>query len=74
MPLKLLKDELQKAKVHLPISASWITSRKKSSSRASPLDASSTVRGIVSDRLPEYDVVAGPDNSWILTMKPQAAG
>src|SRR4029077_3327422 len=29
------------------------------------------VRGIVTDRLPEYEVTAGPDNSWILTMKPQ---
>jgi preprotein translocase subunit SecD len=26
--------------------------------------------GIVSDRLPEYDIVSGADNSWTLSMKP----
>ena len=39
--------------------------------KGASLDASSTVRGIVSDHLQDYDVVAGPENSWILTMKPQ---
>jgi preprotein translocase subunit SecD len=35
-------------------------------------NASSDLRDIVGDRLPEYNVVSGPDNTWIVSMKPQA--
>ena len=35
-----------------------------------PPEASSDLRGIVSDRLPEYELVSGPENSWLLKMKP----
>jgi len=33
-------------------------------------DFVSQIRNIASDHLPEYDIVGGTDNSWILTMKP----
>ena len=35
-----------------------------------PPESSSDLRGIVQDRLPEYDLVSGPENSWVLSMKP----
>jgi preprotein translocase subunit SecD len=34
-------------------------------------DASSDLRDIVNDRLPEYNLASGPDNTWTVTMKPQ---
>jgi preprotein translocase subunit SecD len=69
--VELLKDELQKAKVNFADIGKVDNQPEKVVIKGVPLDASSTVREIVSDRLPEYDVAAGPDNSWILTMKPQ---
>src|SRR3954453_551641 len=68
---EILKDELQKAKVNYADIAKLDNQPEKVVIKGVPLDASSTVRGIVSDRLPEYDVAAGPDNSWVLTMKPK---
>jgi preprotein translocase subunit SecD len=68
---ELLKDELQKAKVNYADIAKLDNQPEKIVIKGVPLDATSTVRGIVSDRLPEYEVAAGPDNSWVLTMKPQ---
>jgi preprotein translocase subunit SecD len=35
-------------------------------------DASSDMRSIVSDSLPEYDAASGADNNWTVTMKPAA--
>src|SRR6476661_1033865 len=69
---EILKDELQKAKVNYADVGKVDNQPEKIVIKGVPLDASSTVRGIVSDRLPEYDVAAGPENSWVLTMKPQA--
>src|SRR6516225_7200983 len=37
-----------------------------------PPEASSDLRSIVSDRLPEYDLTSGAENTWTLSMKPQA--
>lgn len=68
---ELLKDELQKAKIAYADIGKLDNQPEKIVIKGVPLDASSTVRGIVSDRLQEYDVAAGADNSWILTMKPQ---
>src|SRR5213080_872742 len=36
-----------------------------------PSESSSDLRNIVSDRLPEYDLRSGAENTWILSMKPQ---
>jgi preprotein translocase subunit SecD len=68
---EILKDELQKAKVNYADIAKLDNQPEKVVIKGVPLDASSTIRGIVNDRLPEYDVAAGADNSWVLTMKPQ---
>ena len=35
-----------------------------------PPETSSDLRNLISDRLPEYDAKSGPENSWVLTMKP----
>ncbi len=69
--VELLKDELQKAKVPFADIGKVDNQPEKVVIKGASLDASSTVRGIVSDHLQDYDVVAGPENSWILTMKPQ---
>lgn len=37
-----------------------------------PPEASSDLRTIVSDRLPEYDATSGAENTWLVSMKPQA--
>jgi preprotein translocase subunit SecD len=37
-----------------------------------PPEATSDLRSIVSDRLPEYDLKSEPDNTWTMAMKPQA--
>src|SRR2546421_10197547 len=36
-----------------------------------PPESSSDLPNIVSDRLPEYDLRSGAENTWILSMKPQ---
>src|SRR5438309_2605614 len=35
-----------------------------------PPEASSDLRNVISDRLPEYDAKSGSENSWVLSMKP----
>src|SRR6266481_3103683 len=69
--IEVLKDELQKAKVAYADIAKVDNQPEKIVIKGAPLDAASTVRGIVSDRLQEYDVASGTENSWVLTMKPQ---
>jgi preprotein translocase subunit SecD len=40
--------------------------------KGAPPESRSDLQTIVSDRLPEYDLISGAENSWTLTMKPQA--
>src|SRR5215472_1127035 len=37
-----------------------------------PPESASDLRSIISERLPEYDATSGAENTWIITMKPQA--
>jgi preprotein translocase subunit SecD len=37
-----------------------------------PPEQSSDLRSIVSDRLPDYNLVSGAENTWTVSMKPQA--
>jgi preprotein translocase subunit SecD len=37
-----------------------------------PPESSADLRSIVQDRLPEYDLVSGLENTWTISMKPQA--
>ena len=36
-----------------------------------PPDATSDLRSLINDRLPEYDATSGAENSWVLNMKQQ---
>src|ERR1700704_486687 len=68
---ELLKDELQKAKIPFADVAKLDNQPEKVVIKGVPVDSVSNLRGIIRDRLPEYDMSAGTDNSWVLTMKPQ---
>jgi preprotein translocase subunit SecD len=37
-----------------------------------PPESTSDLRSLVSDRLPEYNLTSAPENSWVISMKPQA--
>lgn len=37
-----------------------------------PPESSSDLRSIISDRLPEYELTSGAENTWTVSMKPQA--
>jgi preprotein translocase subunit SecD len=36
-----------------------------------PPEATSDLRNLINDRVPEYDATSGAENSWVLNMKPQ---
>src|ERR1700757_1124242 len=36
-----------------------------------PPEATTELRNLIQDRLPEYDANSGAENSWVLSMKPQ---
>src|SRR5450432_2916696 len=40
--------------------------------QGTPPESSSDLRSIVEDRLPEYDLKSGAENTWTISMKPQA--
>src|ERR1700761_2585515 len=63
--IELLKDELQKSKITFADIAKVDNQPEKIVIKGAPLDASSTIRGIVSDRLQDYEVTAGAENSWV---------
>lgn len=72
--IELLKDELGKAHVTFTdISKPDAKDQpEKVEIKGVPIDATSQLRSIVSDRLRDYDIVNGANNSWTLTMKPSA--
>jgi preprotein translocase subunit SecD len=40
--------------------------------KGAPPESSGDLRSIVAERLPEYDLKSGPENTWVVSMKPQA--
>lgn len=73
--VELLKDQLQKNKVtYTDISKPDPQGHAEQVVvKGVPLDAGGQLRGIVDEQLKDYDLpTAGPDNSWIITMKPTA--
>src|SRR6476661_3484643 len=60
--IEVLKDELQKGKVPFADIGKADSQPEKVVIKGVPLDSGSTVRSTVTDRLPEYEVTAGPDN------------
>ncbi|HZU31315.1 MAG TPA: protein translocase subunit SecD [Candidatus Angelobacter sp.] len=69
--IETLKDELGKAHVtYADISKPDPNQPEKIAIKGVPLDSASTVRGIISDRLQDYTLTNGADNSMVLTLKP----
>jgi preprotein translocase subunit SecD len=72
--VELLKDELQKAKVSFAEISKPDPEKQpeRIEIKSVPLDATSQLRTLVSDRFREYDLVGGANNTWALIMKPTA--
>jgi preprotein translocase subunit SecD len=70
----MLKDELQKAKVSFAEISKPDPEKQpeRIEIKGVPLDATSQLRTLVSDRFREYDLVGGANNTWALIMKPTA--
>jgi preprotein translocase subunit SecD len=69
-----LKDSLSKRKVHyLDVEKpDPVNSPDKILIKGVPPESSSDLRSIVTDSLPEYDLISGAEDTWTITMKPQA--
>jgi len=69
-----LKSDLQKRKItYTEISQpDAATAPEKIAIKGVPPESSSDLRSLINDRLPEYDLTSGAENSWALSMKPQA--
>jgi preprotein translocase subunit SecD len=67
-----LKDELASHKIpYADISKpDPVNTPELISVKGIPPESTSEFRGILNDRLPEYDPKSGAENSWTLTMKP----
>ena len=69
--IETLKDEFSKAQItYADIGKPDPNKPEQIVIKGVPLNAISQVRGIVSDKLPEYTLSSGPENSQILTMRP----
>jgi preprotein translocase subunit SecD len=68
--VETLKDEMQKA--HITYADISKPQPDQVEIKGVSLDGGSQVRSIVSDRLQEYDLASGANNTWLLTMKPTA--
>jgi preprotein translocase subunit SecD len=72
--IERLKDDLRSRKVSYAdiIKPDPVNAPDKIVVKGVPPEATSEFRSLISDRLPEYDASSGAENSWVLTMKPQA--
>jgi preprotein translocase subunit SecD len=69
--IEVLKDELQKRHIVVADVTKPDPDRpERILVQGAPPDAASDIRSIVSDHLPEYDILGGANNTWNLTMKP----
>jgi len=69
--IEMLKDEFGKAQItYADISKPDPNKQEQIVIKGVALNAISQVRGIVSDKLPEYTLSSGAENSQILTMRP----
>jgi preprotein translocase subunit SecD len=69
--IEVLKDELQKRHIVVAdVSKPDPDRPERILVQGAPPDAAADIRSIVSDHLPEYDIVGGASNTWNLTMKP----
>jgi len=71
--IEVSKDELQKRHIVVAdVSKPDPDRPERILVQGAPPDAAADLRSIVSDNLPEYDIVGGANNTWNLTMKPSA--
>jgi len=71
--IEVSKDELQKRHIVVADVTKPDPDRpERILVQGAPPDAAADLRSIVSDNLPEYDIVGGANNTWNLTMKPSA--
>src|SRR5216683_719817 len=72
--IETLKDEFSKAKV--PFTDISKPDPENHPERVVvkgvPIDSGSQVRSIANDKLRDFDTVGGPDNTWVISMKPTA--
>ncbi len=72
--IETLKDEFSKAKV--PFADISKPDPENHPERVVvkgvPIDSGSQVRSIANDKLRDFDTVGGPDNTWVISMKPTA--
>jgi preprotein translocase subunit SecD len=68
-----LKDEMRSRKINYAdvTQPDTNTNPDRIVIKGVPPDATSDLRGLISDRLPEYDATSGAENSWVLNMKQQ---
>jgi preprotein translocase subunit SecD len=71
--IERLKDDLRTRKISFTDvnKPDPVNSPDKIVIKGVPPEATSDLRNLISDRLPEYDATSGAENSWVLTMKPQ---
>ncbi len=71
--MERLKDELRTRKInYADISQpDAINNPDRVVIKGVPPDATSDLRSLINDRLPEYDATSGAENSWVLNMKQQ---
>jgi preprotein translocase subunit SecD len=70
--IEVLKDELQKKHIVIADASKDPDHPEKILLQGVAPDAAADLRSVVSDHLPEYDIVGGANNTWIMTMKPSA--
>jgi preprotein translocase subunit SecD len=71
--MERLKDEMRSRKINYTDVTQLDTNANPDRIviKGVPPDATSDLRSLVSDRLPEYDATSGTENSWVLNMKQQ---
>jgi len=72
--IERLKDDLRTRKISYTdvIKPDPVNAPDKIVIKGVPPEASSDLRTMVTDRLPEYDATSGAENSWVLSMKQQS--
>jgi preprotein translocase subunit SecD len=71
--IERLKDDLRTRKISYTdvTKPDPINNPDKIVIKGVPPEATSDLRNLISDRLPEYDATSGAENSWVLAMKQQ---
>jgi len=71
--MQRLKETLNRRKIsYAEISKPDNANPDRITIKGLPTESSADLRSLVNDTLPEYDLNSGPQNTWTLSMKPQA--